>query len=97
MLKENYNPEVFEISVNGKVYTDKKEGGKALTDALYASKPETVVAELGGFKISIDPMVLIGAERTVTIAGSGQYGMNIGQSASTLQNYSKSKPNSMQN
>ncbi len=82
MLKEKYNPETFEISVNGKVYTDKKEGGKALTEALYASSPETVVAEYCGFKISIDPIVLIGAERTVTIAGSGQYGMNIGQSAS---------------
>ena len=29
------NPEAFEISVNGTVYTDKKEGGKALTEALY--------------------------------------------------------------
>lgn len=82
MLKEKYNPEVFSINVNGVVYTDKKEGGKALTEALYASRPNTTVAEFGGFKISIDPIALIGAERTVTIAGSGQYGMNIGQSAS---------------
>ena len=32
------DPEAFEISVNGKVYTDKKEGGKALMDALYSGK-----------------------------------------------------------
>ena len=82
MLKEAYNPEVFEINVNGTVYTDKKEGGRALTEALYASKPTTVVAEYCGFKISIEPMTLIGAERSITIAGSGQYCINIGQSAS---------------
>ena len=82
MIKEKYNPDVFEINVNGKVYTDKKEGGRALTEALYASRPETVVAEYCGFKISIDPITLIGAERTITIAGSGQYSISIGQSAS---------------
>lgn len=81
MLKERYNPEAFEISVNGKVYTDKKEGGKALTEALYASKPNTVVAEYCGLKLSIDPIAFIGAERTITIAGSGQYSISIGQSS----------------
>lgn len=81
MLKEKYNPKAFEISVNGKVYTDKKEGGKALTEALYASKPNTVVAEYCGFKLSIEPIVFIGTERTLTITGSGQYNISIGQSA----------------
>ena len=40
MLKATHpaDPEAFEISVNGKVYTDRKEGGKALTDALYSGK-----------------------------------------------------------
>ncbi len=76
------NPEEFEISVNGKVYTDRKEGGKALTDALYASKPETVVAEYCGFKISINPMTSLTGERDITLTGHGQYGMGIGESAS---------------
>lgn len=77
------NPEAFEISVNGKVYTDKKEGGKALTEALYSSKPETVVAEYCGFKISMNPItILTASEREITLAANGQYTMNIGESAS---------------
>lgn len=76
------NPEAFEISVNGKNYTDRKEGGKALTDALYASKPETVVAEYCGFKISMNPMTSLMGERDVTLTGHGQYAMGIGESAS---------------
>lgn len=81
-LKERYNPDVFSISVNGVVYTDRKDGARALTDALYASKPETVVAEYDGFQISMNPLVLLTTERSVTIAGSGRYVMDIGQSAS---------------
>lgn len=75
------NPDAFEISVNGNVYTDRKEGGKALTEALYKSKPETVVAEYCGFKISINPIVLIGAERDITLSAQGQYTVQIGESA----------------
>lgn len=81
-LKEHYNPEVFQISVNGTVYTDKKEGARALTDALYASKPDTVVAEYGGFKISMNPLVLLTAERSITLSGAGMYVLDIGTSAS---------------
>lgn len=73
--------EAFEISVNGKVYTDRKEGGKALTDALYASKLETVIAEYCGFKISMNPMKLIG-EQDITLSANGQYIVSIGESAS---------------
>ena len=76
------DPEMFEISVNGKVYTDKKEGGKALTDALYASKVGTPVAEYCGFVISMNPMSFLSNERDVTLAGEGQYAVTIGESAS---------------
>lgn len=81
-IKANYNPDVFSIDVNGVRYTDKKDGGRALTDALYASKPETVVAEYGGMKISMNPLVFLAEERSVTLSGSGQYTMEIGQSSS---------------
>ena len=76
------DPEAFEISVNGKVYTDRKEGGKALTDALYASKPGTVLAEYCGFKISMNPISMLTNEREITLAANGQYIMGIGESAS---------------
>lgn len=76
------DPEAFEISVNGKVYTDKKEGGKALMDALYGGKPETVVAEYCGFKISMNLMKSLTGERDITLAANGQYTMALGESTS---------------
>ena len=76
------DPEAFEISVNGTVYTDRKEGGKALTDTLYASKVGTPVAEYCGFVISMNPMSFLSNERDVTLAGEGQYAVTIGDSAS---------------
>ena len=76
------DPETFEISVNGKVYTDKKEGGKALTDALYGGKVGTPVAEYCGFKIGMNPMSFLATEREITLAGEGQYVITIGDSAS---------------
>ncbi len=76
------DPEAFEISVNGKIYTDRKEGGKALTDALYASKVGTPVAEYCGFVISMNPMSFLATEREITLAGEGQYVITIGDSAS---------------
>ena len=76
------DPEAFEISVNGKVYTDRKEGGKALTDTLYASKPETVVAEYCGFKISMNPMMSLTGNREITLTSNGQYTVTIGESLS---------------
>ncbi len=83
-LQENkpQDPEAFALSVNGTVYTDKKEGGKALTEALYKSKPETVVAEYCGFKISMQPISLLANEREITLAANGQYTLGIGESAS---------------
>ena len=74
--------EAFEISVNGKVYTDKKEGGKALTDALYGGKAGMPVAEYCGFVISMNPMSFLATEREITLAGEGQYVITIGDSAS---------------
>ena len=84
MLKTRHpvDPEAFEISVNGKVYTDKKEGGKALTDALYGGKVGTPVAEYCGFVISMNPMSFLATEREITLAGEGQYVITIGDSAS---------------
>ena len=76
------DPEAFEISVNGKVYTDKKEGGKALMDALYSGKVDTPVAEYYGFKISMNPMTFMATEREITLAAEGQYILSIGESAS---------------
>ena len=75
------NPEDFSISVNGKVYTDKKEGGKALLDALYSGKVNVPVAEYCGFKISMNPMYMLGGEREITLAAEGQYVIPIGDSA----------------
>ena len=76
------DPEAFEISVNGKVYTDKKEGGKALMDALYGGKPETVVAEYCGFKLSMNPMKSLTGERDITLTANGQYTIALGESTS---------------
>lgn len=81
-IKAGYDPDVFTINVNGVAYTDRKDGGKALTDALHASKPETVVAEYGGMKISMNPISFLDAERSVTLIGSGHYVLEIGQSSS---------------
>lgn len=76
------DPEAFEISVNGKVYTDKKEGGKALMDALYSGKVDVPVAEYCGFKISMNPMSFMATEREITLAAEGQYILSIGESVS---------------
>ncbi len=87
LVKEKYNPEHFEISVNGTVYSDgaedgKKNGGLALMDALFHNKTGTVVAEYCGFKISLNPIELTANERSITLSGAGQYKMDIGESAS---------------
>ena len=74
--------DAFEISVNGKVYKDRKEGGKALMDALYGGKVGTPVAEYCGFVISMNPMSFLATEREITLAGEGQYVITIGDSAS---------------
>ena len=83
-IKEKFNPEEFSINVQGKTYTDKKEGGQALMDALYHNPTETVVAEYGGMKISLEPLVMIASERSVSLSGAGKYSMEIGQSVSGL-------------
>ena len=75
------DPEEFSISVNGKVYRDKKEGGKALLDALYSGKVNIPVAEYCGFKISMNPMYMLGGEREITLTAEGQYVIPIGDSA----------------
>ena len=75
-------PDTFRINVSGMDYTDKKEGGRALMDALYASKPDAPVAEYCGFKISLLPITIIGGEREIALSGEGQYTLAIGDSAS---------------
>lgn len=81
MLEGKPDEEHFAINVNGHTYTDKKEGARALTDALYASSPDRVVAEYCGLKISINPLVMLLDERSITLSGTGQYTIEIGQSA----------------
>ncbi len=87
LIKVHYNPDRFEINVNGMVYSDiiedgKKNGGLALMDALFHNKTGTVVAEYCGFKISLNPIELIANERSITLSGAGQYKLDIGESAS---------------
>ena len=87
LIKVHYNPDRFEINVNGTVYSDgvedgKKNGGLALIDALFHNKTGTVVAEYCGFKISLNPIELIANERSITLSGAGQYKLDIGESAS---------------
>ena len=53
-------------------------------DALFHNPTETVVAEYGGMKISLEPLVMIASERSVSLTGAGKYSMEIGQSASGL-------------
>lgn len=98
LIKAHYNPDRFEINVNGTVYSDgaedgKKNGGLALMDALFHSKTGTVVAEYCGFKISLNPIELIANERSITLSGAGQYKLDIGESASgnltRLENFVK--------
>ena len=98
LIKAHYNPEHFEISVNGTVYSDsaedgKKNGGLALMDVLFHNKTGTVVAEYCGFKISLNPIELIANERSITLSGAGQYKLDIGESASgnltRLENFVK--------
>lgn len=98
LVKEKYNPEHFEISVNGTVYSDsvengKKNGGLALMDALFHNKTGTVVAEFCGFKISLNPIEMLSLERSITLSGAGQYKIDIGESASgnltRLENFVK--------
>ncbi|MCH5165087.1 MAG: DUF3849 domain-containing protein [Clostridiales bacterium] len=85
-VKANHStdPEQFKISVMGKVYTDRKEGGLALMNALHSNKTDTVVGEYAGLKISLNPMVMLVGERSVTLSGVGRYSMDIGESASGL-------------
>ena len=78
--KYNPDPEQFSINVLGKVYTDKTEGGRALMEALNAHRPETVVAEFAGMKISLNPISMLLEGRSVSLTGAGQYKMEIGES-----------------
>ena len=82
--KHSADPEQFKISVMGKIYTERKEGGMALMNALQASRPDTVVAEYAGLKISLNPIAFMIEGRSVTLTGAGKYSMDIGESASGL-------------
>ncbi len=80
-VKEKYDPDNFSITVGNKVYTERKEGQQALFDALQVAKTDTVIAEYGGLRISLDPMVMLTTERTMTVAGAGQYQVYVSQTA----------------
>ncbi|MBQ3219330.1 MAG: DEAD/DEAH box helicase family protein [Clostridia bacterium] len=83
-VKEKFNPDEFKINVLGTEFTDKKLGGQALLNALHSYKTDTIVAEYAGLKISLNPLVLLDAERSVSLIGSGRYSMSIGDSATGL-------------
>jgi len=84
IVNDKFNPDEFKLNVLGTEFTDKKLGGQALLNALQSYKSETIVAEYAGFKISLNPMVLMSAERSITLSASGRYSMNIGESATGL-------------
>ncbi len=79
MAQANFNPDSFSINVGGKIYTDRKEGAQALQDAIAVGKTDVTLAEYCGFKISLDPIVMLTAERTLTVAGAGQYQSSVMQ------------------
>lgn len=83
-VKEKFNPDEFKINVLGTEFTDKKLGGQALLNALHSYKTDTIVAEYAGLKISLNPLVLLDAERSVSLIGSGRYSMSIGDSSTGL-------------
>ncbi len=75
-------PDTFRINVNGVEYTEKKEGGLALMDAINSRKLYETIAEYRGFKISIDARsVILGEERDIILTATGQYGVSVGDSA----------------
>ena len=85
-IKEKYVPEVFRINVSGKEYTERKEGGQALMSALQQTSENTPIAEYAGFTIRLNPKQPNELERRVTLQGTGEYILAIGESASgTLQ------------
>ena len=88
-----YDPENFEINVLGVTYTDKKEGGRALMEALRNKPTGTTVAKYCGFKIRMNLMQNLLLNRSVTLSGIGEYEMEIGESESgnliRLENFLK--------
>ena len=92
-LQTVYDPENFEINVLGVTYTDKKEGGRALMEALRGKPTGTTVAKYCGFKIRMNLMQNLLLNRSVTLSGAGEYEMEIGESESgnliRLENFLK--------
>ena len=91
-----YDPENFEINVLGVTYTDKKEGGRALMEALRGKPTGTTVAKYCGFKIRMNLMQNLLLNRSVTLSGAGEYEIEIGESESgnliRLENFLKDFP-----
>ena len=91
-----YDPENFEINVLGVTYTDKKEGGRALMEALRNKPTGTTVAKYCGFKIRMNLMQNLLLNRSVTLSGAGEYEIEIGESESgnliRLENFLKDFP-----
>lgn len=80
LIAEKYNKENFSISVDGKVYKEKSDGGKELMDALFAHRVGEIVAEYGGLKINLNPIQILDKERSITLSGAGNYEIDIGES-----------------
>lgn len=88
MLQENMPaPDTYLIHVNGTEYADKREGGRAFMDAMYASAPHTPFARFCGFDISVEDEKYLSSDREVALAGEGQYILSF--SESTIGNLQK--------
>lgn len=72
----------FEITVKGKRYTARKEGGQALTEAIFTPIPDVSIAIYRGFQIAAKPLNVLKLERECVIKGAGEYITDLADSPS---------------
>lgn len=72
----------FEITVKGKRYTARKEGGQALTEAIFTPIPDVSIAAYRGFQIAAKPLNVLKLERECVIKGAGEYITDLADSPS---------------
>lgn len=72
----------FEIIVKGKRYTARKEGGQALTEAIFTPIPDVSIAIYRGFQIAAKPLNVLKLERECVIKGAGEYITDLADSPS---------------
>ena len=72
----------FEITVKGRRYTARKEGGQALTEAIFSPIPDVPIAAYRGFQIAAKPLNVLKLERECVIKGTGEYITDLAESPS---------------